>query len=746
MMGQALTYIEIDADHCSRTYGVAPCIAALGVTGNKKCFNTARTCQDRTHYSNTPVTYRFAKDCDYLPRTIDVVAASVVSVSFTPGTISLGEDLGLRSSITVTFKDHRFGDGSPDFDKYLSGRTYDAYDQGSFWGKFRARNPYLRGRPLRWIMGFVGQSLASMETRNFIIESFSGPTPQGVFTVVAKDALKIADDDRAQAPALSLGSLLANITDTDNTLIVTPSGVGSTYASSGYIAVGGKEIMAFTRSGDTFTVTRAQFNTTAVAHTAEDRVQACLHFNGVDPAVILYTLLVTYAGVSSSYITLSDWTTESAAYLGNVNTTLITQPTGVNQLIKEIIQQTASAMWWDDLNKKIRWQVLRPISTSANVYDESNMLAGSLSVSEQPDTRISQCYVFYGQRNPLGLLDDEANYRSAILKLAAQEQSDYGSPAIKKIFSRWIPQFGSTLAQRIANIHIARYKNPPRAVSFEVFRRQSGATPTLGAGYNVRGHSLQLDDGSEETVPVQVTRLKPSNEKIMVEAQEALFANDGVIDTTNRAITINSNTNNFNLRTVHDTLFPVITSGTGLTLTCYINAGVTVGSTSTSTPAFDVGSWVSGLVIEIVNRGRIQGHGGDGASTLGVGGNGGDAFYTRFPVTLNNTAGQILGGGGGGAASANAGGGGGQGAVPGTGGYAASGYSGTNGSTTAAGLGGDYPFLGTTSDGGNGGSSGNAGDYNGSGAGTPGAAGKAIDGWSHVTMAGTGIILGATVN
>ena len=42
--------IELDLDYCDNTYGLAPCAAAIGVTGDVKCFNTAKSCQDRSNY------------------------------------------------------------------------------------------------------------------------------------------------------------------------------------------------------------------------------------------------------------------------------------------------------------------------------------------------------------------------------------------------------------------------------------------------------------------------------------------------------------------------------------------------------------------------------------------------------------------------------------------------------------------------------------------------------------------------
>lgn len=49
-------------------------------------------------------------------------------------------------------------------------------------------------------------------TRYFVVDSFDGPTPEGKYTIIAKDVLKFADGDRSQAPDLSNGFLAADIT------------------------------------------------------------------------------------------------------------------------------------------------------------------------------------------------------------------------------------------------------------------------------------------------------------------------------------------------------------------------------------------------------------------------------------------------------------------------------------------------------------------------------------------------------
>src|SRR5690349_16894829 len=164
----ALTYVEVDVDYCALSYGVAPCTAALGVTGSDRCYNTISSCQDRSNFTNEPVTLRFAIATDYLAEAgIEVEAASIEGVSYSPAIISLGEDLGQRSSLTVTFKDHRHSDAGAGFDKYVALRSFNPFELGTFWGKFRTRQQFLRGRPMRLIQGLLGQSLAEMEVRHF---------------------------------------------------------------------------------------------------------------------------------------------------------------------------------------------------------------------------------------------------------------------------------------------------------------------------------------------------------------------------------------------------------------------------------------------------------------------------------------------------------------------------------------------------------------------------------------------------
>src|SRR5262249_14152900 len=162
------------------------------------------------------------------------------------------------------------------------------------------------------IRGGLGESIESMETRHFFCESTDGPTPDGTYTIVCKDLLKFCDDDRSQAPILSNGRLAGSINNAVTSATLSPAGIGTLeYPASGHICFGGKEIVAFTRLGDTLTITRGQLGSTAIAHNSGDRAQLVLYYDGDDVADIISDLFTTYAGIDPGYIPLTEWKAET---------------------------------------------------------------------------------------------------------------------------------------------------------------------------------------------------------------------------------------------------------------------------------------------------------------------------------------------------------------------------------------------------------------------------------------------------
>lgn len=760
-MTKVVTYIEIDVPMCSLEFSVSPCSAEY----ESSCFKTLHTCKDVNNYSETFKTVRFGypdaddqSGIDYIP--------SVQSVSYRPQQISLEGDMGIRASLTCSFRDHRDSDTYEAGDPYWSRRGYNPFEQGTFWGKWQARHyPKMQGAIIRYIRGTEGQNVAAMESRTFIIEKITGPDKSGKVSITAKDILKLTDDKKAQCPVLSTGRLNADLTDSATSATLTPSGVGDDeYPASGHVAIGGKEICSFTRSGDVLTLTRAQFNTDAAAHDQNDIVQLCKEFfdgaNGLDPADIIYDLLVNYTTTPSSWINLTDWQAKTEQFLGGrLYYTLVAEPTSVKDLINELLEQAGLILYTDDLNQQIRLDALRELTTPTIEFDADNIVSGSFDSKRQPEKRLSQVWTWYGLRNPLESIDEETNYRAAVSHIDTLAESLYGGqPAIKKIYSRWINArpAGADLCYKL----LSRFRDPPSLVKFAAWR--FGETVPAHAGrYTVEMWQYQTATGEQMSLPIQVTKVTPQDAAVTVEAQEISWYEYDDQPDQGLLVVIENDVTDFNFRTEYDKSYAAPESGD--VITCLIEEGVKVGTSTNSGYAFSVGTWSeSGITLRLINGGYIVGKGGDGGSSPGTksGEDGADALYTRQAITITNT-GTIGGGGGGGGLGGYAstpnphgGGGGGAGYLVGQGGTAY-GSNGEDGTTTDGGNAGfaalSYHHHIYELPGGNGGALGQDGQdalyvYGFFSPGDGGSAGVAVDGDSYITWVASGTIAGSQIN
>lgn len=801
MTRRRVQYIEIDIDPCVQSYGVSPCAAAIGVTGEVKCFNSKATCQDRDNFTAGIATLRFAVDVgEYLPPLIDAIPniERHEDIAFTAGEVSLGKTLGTRSSLRVTFRDHPHSDAGPGYDPYWRERDYNPYRQGTHWGKFRARYPYLQGRPLRWIQGFADQELEEMEVRHFFIESFEGPGLDGRYSLVAKDILKFLDDDRALAPRPNNGELATEVLNpSDVSATLHPAGIGNAeYASSGTLAVGGSECVEFTRSGDNLTLVRGRLGTEQDAHDRGDRIQTVLQFDQQRVSDILFILMTEYGGIDPQYIDLAEWNDEDDNHIGRLYTANIAEPTSVRRLCNELIEQVGLVVWWDDVGRRVRLQALRHISTTAGRIGPETLDDGSLRIREQPGKRLSEMLVNYGLRSPLHPLEEFTSYREARFLRSGEAEADHGTPAFMEVFSRWIARLQTSTAARVGAVQIGRFRNPPRRFSFSLFRQEAGQTISVGEGYLLSGWPMQDASGVARDVPIQVVRLTPLPDRYVVEAEEVSFFDIELGDIGDpdpppppdappeRIITLGAGAN-INLRSIYNAIyddFGGATSEHPQPVTFVVPNDVTIRSTQAGTPSLITGSWPANLVmLKLIVRGRIQGRGGNGGAggtrnptrTPGNGGAGGPAVRATYELDIEMQGGEIWGGGGGGGGAATrggntfntrgGGGGGGAGNQPGSGGNGpGSAQNGSAGSATSGGQGGaswtkdawwEWEYRFPSIRGGTGGAPGQQGQQGTAQSGSPvsspgsgGSAGPSIQGIGLVAITGSGSILGPQVN
>ena len=483
---EPIQIVEIRQPFCSRTFGVSPCTATG--TADQKCLNTRKTCLDPANFATgTPLSLFFSRG-DVGAQRVSGAATmfpSLVSVSTAPARLNIagsGEDfqgIGIRSSCSVVIAD--FNDPDWHTDPYYAGRSWYPIDpfsteRGTFWLRWLARNPYRQNVQIIVYDGYAGQALADMVKRTYFLEEavLSG----GQITLTAKDILTRVEEKKAQVPVASPGYLMADVSATDTTIEVFGA-TTSDYPSSGTLRIG-SEVMTYTSRAATGNglrfkgVTRGTDNTAAETHSADDTAQLCWRLSASLVADALEDLLATYAGIDSAW--LDDWSTESGDFLTFYRLTgLITEPTPVTDVISEIMQQTLVLIWWDEREALIKFRALHGMTSAPDVLTEGkNIIADSLSITELPDQRASQVWVYWGQTDPTQAVDDKTNYRalSIVADLDSETDERYGEASIRIVYARFLISGApaDTVATRISR----NFVETPHEATFRMDAKDRG--------------------------------------------------------------------------------------------------------------------------------------------------------------------------------------------------------------------------------------------------------------------------------
>lgn len=488
--------VEMDLDFCGNDYGNSPCAAS----GTTKCFNTYFRCQDQINYTPTTKTYRFVENLSSLPQ-LDWLPF-IDSYDLSASKKDPGKSLGRREQITINFKDLPYDDIG--IDPYVSERTYNPIDQGSFFGKFLARNKYYNGRVLRTKIGYLTDDMTdftNFETRTYFIEEMR-IDKEGSFTVIAKDILKLAD--RAQAPVAAFSELDGSITAVATTIT---SADATSYDASGAIRIN-DEIISYTgTTSTTFTgCSRGQYGTTANNHEDEDAIQQCVIGTNENVVDTVKKLLEDYAAIDSSYIPFTDWQAVAAEWLQDYDLTyVLSKPEKVTNLINELCEQCQLIIGWDSKESEVILNAVVPDLSQDIFITQENTKEKSLILKDDARERVSRVVIHYGLVDYSDKVEFEnTSFTYASIDTDSESSLTWGEVRTKEIISRW---FDSTNAQAILTTG-GRLANAKRDNQTKVSFVMDVADNEPGAEFFLKHPSKQNDDGTPETTSMYVVSRK----------------------------------------------------------------------------------------------------------------------------------------------------------------------------------------------------------------------------------------------
>lgn len=520
-MREPVQIVEIDVDYCALTYGAGACTASLGTTGVRKCFNMYRHCQAPDAFDKTTLTLRFAQPRANMPLD-QVYFPCLVEATPRSSTVNIGgvdqrfDPLGKRATATVRLRDFAYHDRF--LDKYQSERIsgaaqtdeggYNPTDRSTFFRKLKTRFPYYSGRALRVIDAYIDNGAVTAEkTRHFVMTDMTIDST-GSVTIEAKDVLDLADNKKATCPLQTVGVLTLDLDAGDTTFEVTPEGVGDLeYPASGKVAIG-SEVMAFTRAGDAFTVTRAQNNTDASSHSQSDAVQLCYEVNRQRLDDVIYDLLVNYAGISASFIPFTDWQAEVTRWGTSIElTALIAKPEGVAKLVGELAILGVN-IWWDDVAQEIRLKMVRPPDGDAVYTLNDDNAIKSAAVEDLDEDRLTRVAFFSAQIDPTRSVTDGDNYRQQWLFIDPESESSvkYDGSRTRTIFCRWLNTGDDTTIRIACRRLLQRLKDAPQRFKMTLDAKDAAIMPTDVLRVN---SSVFVDEtGASRMQPMQVLSIR----------------------------------------------------------------------------------------------------------------------------------------------------------------------------------------------------------------------------------------------
>lgn len=519
--------VEVDADSCSNTYGSSPCTAAKGTTGSQKCYNTYGTCQDTANFSSSTKTYRFMTQVDTPVVGINLFPC-IEDVDITPVKITT-RGVSERGTVRIVMKDFPHHDRGCDpyvlEDTSTSGRSAVPVTQrGTFFGRFLARNRYLVDRVMRVKIGFIDPDSGfdtafstDFKTLTYFIEKVEGPDKNGRVVITAKDILKLADNKKALAPAPTVGTLKSTITDSSVGIVFenVPSNVHYV-PTNGYIRIEDEIIVytgssyntpaqELTLSGDA----RGALGTTAAAHSAGVVGQQVLYYNSDSVQDIVADLLENYADIDNSYLPTTDW--DADLFLTQTYTGVITEPTGVYELVAELAESAGFHLWWSAEDAEVQMKAVAPPlpTVETPIVTDADILEDSFRFVVDEKERLTHVYMFYGLVDVFRDYTDDNNYTSLNISTDSDltDANAYGSERVRKVYSRWIEN--SADATEIADRILARFANPPRVLRFRLDISRDDVT--LGAQIFVQTRFIQDEDGNDLLSRYIVTEVEEVN-------------------------------------------------------------------------------------------------------------------------------------------------------------------------------------------------------------------------------------------
>ena len=506
---QIFTLLEIDVEMCSNVYGEAPCTAGGGV--GTECFNCWETCVDKGNYSVIIKTLSFVPNQISLP--IGLIAYPCIEghPDITPSEMEQMRGLGARGALKVTMTDFEWHDR--DLDPYWRTRQQPA--EGTWWGRFRARYPYYKERPMRLYVGYAKEPFdkADLSQRLYFIENISGPTRSNKMTITGKDILKKLSEDRRSAPAVSYAWITEDLSPGETSINYETEPGYDLAAPTGWINIGEEVISYEGNDGSTLTgCDRGAWGTDEPEiHEEGDAIQQSLYYWGVNVIDVVYDLLVNYGDIDPVYIPYADWEAERDVWLlANDIYSILCNPQGIDETLSELTEQHAFNIWWDETAQQIKLKAVSPQTLNADppvFNDLQHFLKDSVDIRDDDSNQITQLWLYYGVHDPTQSLTDPGNFTKLMVARdhEAESPNEFGIPKIRRLYCNWLAFNQGALARTIVDRILVKSSKNQKKIKFSLDAKDISIWQ--GDDIIIQSRKVQTPEGRFSQLNVTITKV-----------------------------------------------------------------------------------------------------------------------------------------------------------------------------------------------------------------------------------------------
>jgi hypothetical protein len=496
-------------------------VSALWGEASARCYQTWGSCGSKIDYApGGRMRWRFVQNRPGLPDVGDFgdpddVATPAIPVSQlnvgtsqaelnVAGILEGKSAFGVSQTCTVVMPDFVWDDAWGDFYKGLRG----ALAKRMFWAVWTARNQFFGGMELVIYDGYVGDTLAAMRQRLYMLDGVDGPDGSGKVTLRGVSPLMLADAKRSLFPPamtmtlveeVALDTMVIRVTTEAETDLSREMGI-----SSYKVLKIGSEMIAY--SGytvvspgvyDVAVLVRGEGATTIATAAVNARVQRVGFFEDVETWRCGQYLLGEWTPVTAARINAAMWEDEGSTYLPIFRSRVyVDVPSPVVGLMGEICQQGMFGVWYDEYAQLVQMRAVRPPRGAVlSLTGATGILADTAVMRREPESLLTRVLVYYGPRDVLKLgAGNEANYLniSGQIETFNEAEQAAGGPRVLQIFARWV-QTEAHAYQIISRI-LMRYRDVPRFLSVHVSAKDR--TLTIGDVCEVLTREIVTTEGA----------------------------------------------------------------------------------------------------------------------------------------------------------------------------------------------------------------------------------------------------------